>query len=379
VTASLHIGVLVNPVAGLGGALGLKGSDGLQMRELAAHLSAEQRGRAEERALRALQIMSDAGIAVRYTCWAGAMGAQTLAQLGIEYTVLGAAATELTSAKDTREAARDLCAAGIDILLFAGGDGTARDILDAIGSNCPVLGIPAGVKMHSGVFAVSPEAAGEMLCQLATGGLVGLRAQEVRDIDEEAFRHDIVRSRFYGELLVPSEGQFLQHTKVGGREDPTLAAADIACWQAETFAPGRTYLIGPGSTTAAIMAELNLDNTLLGVDVVRDGELLAADVNAAQLEQMIAKAPGLCSIVVTAIGGQGHLFGRGNQQFSPAVIRAVGPDNVVIVATKSKIAALQGRPLLVDTNDRTLDLELSGYRQVNTGYNDYLLYRIAAL
>ncbi len=131
--------------------------------------------------------------------------------------------------------------AGVDIIVFAGGDGTARDICDVVGTRCPVLGIPAGVKMHSGVFAVSPEAAGELLRQLAQGGLVGVGPQQVRDIDEEAFRHGVVRSRFYGELLVPSAGHFLQHTKIAGREDPQLAAADIAAWQVEAMEV-RTHL-----------------------------------------------------------------------------------------------------------------------------------------
>ena len=138
-------------------------------------------------------------------------------------------------------------------------------------------------KMHSGVFAVSPEAAGELLRQLARGGLVGVKAQQVRDIDEAAFRHDVVKSRFYGELLVPSVGHFLQHTKVGGREDSLVVTADIAAWQVETMESGHTYLIGRGSTTAAIMHELKLPNTLLGVDVVRDGKLLAADADERRL------------------------------------------------------------------------------------------------
>ena len=378
-TATLHIGLIINPLAGLGGSLALKGSDGDTLRELAVTLPEDKRSRAQDRAERALAMLSGETAALRFSCWGGAMGEHMLQHLGFPAQVLGRVPPGLTSDQDTRQAASSLLAAGVDIIVFAGGDGTARDIYDVVELNCPVLGIPAGVKMHSGVFAVSPEAAGELLLQLARGGLVGLRAQEVRDIDEEAFRHDVVRSRFYGEMLVPGEGRYLQHTKVGGRESHDLVAAEIASWLVEHMEPDRTYLIGPGSTTAAIMEELALPNTLLGVDAVRDGVLLASDADEESLLQVLASAPGEAAIVVTVIGGQGHVFGRGNQQFSPRVIRAVGRDNITIVAAKSKISGLQGRPLLVDTNDPRLDLELSGYYSITTGYDDRILYRVAAL
>jgi len=378
-SATLHIGLVVNPLAGLGGSLGLKGSDGQILRDRLPGLSAAQRHRALDRVERALQPLVAAGDAVLFSTWAGEMGAEALATLGLAHSVLGQADEKPSSALDTRAAARSLCEAGIDLLLFAGGDGTARDICDVVDSRIPVLGIPAGVKMHSGVFAVSPEAAGELLLQLVRGGLVGLTPREVRDIDEEAFRRDRVRSRFYGEMLVPGEGHYLQHTKVGGRESPELAADDIADWLVEQLEPGRTYLVGPGSTTAALMARLDLPNTLLGVDVVRDGALVAADADEAMLLEQLAGAPGEATIVVTVIGGQGNLFGRGNQQFSPEVIRRVGLDNIVIIAAKSKIAALEGRPLLVDTNDPALDRELCGWRTVITGYEDRILYRVATM
>jgi predicted polyphosphate/ATP-dependent NAD kinase len=361
----------------------MKGSDGDELRELAATLSPEQRSRAMDRVERALRVLVEGGAALRFTCWPGDMGERMLQHLGLPCEVPeGAPRKEtagLTCAQDTRLAAKELLAVGADIIVFAGGDGTARDIYDVVGQQCPVLGIPAGVKMHSGVFAVSPEAAGELLVQLARGGLVGLQAQEVRDIDEEAFRHDVVRSRFYGEMLVPGEGRYLQHTKVGGRESHDLVAADIAAWLVEGMEEGRTYLIGPGSTTAAIMEELGLPNTLLGVDAIRDGLLLASDADESTLLDVLAGAEGGAAIVVTVIGGQGYVFGRGNQQFSPAVIRAVGLGNITIVAAKSKISALEGRALLVDTNDPRLDLELTGYYSIVTGYDDHILYRVGTM
>ena len=158
-----------------------------------------------------------------------------------------------------------------------------------------------------------------------------------------------------------------------------MAAADIAAWQVETMEAGRTYMVGPGSTTGAIMDALGLPNTLLGVDVVCDRRLVAADANEECLLQLLAETSGPASIVVTAIGGQGHLFGRGNQQFSPAVIQAIGLENIIIAAAKSKIAGLSGRPLLVDTNDALLDQALCGLRTIETGYDDRILYRVSTL
>jgi predicted polyphosphate/ATP-dependent NAD kinase len=374
----LHIGLIVNPLAGLGGSRGFKGSDGDAIRALAGQLTQDELQRSQERAARALAYLTQEP-GLRISTWGGAMGEWVCKRLGLSAAVLGAPSVELPGAADTREAASVLRDARVDVLVFAGGDGTARDICDAVAQSLPVLGIPAGVKMHSGVFAVSPEAAGELLRELSRGGLVGLRSQEVRDIDEEAFRHDVVRSRFYGDMQVPGEGRYLQHTKIGGRESQELVAAEIATWLVENMDPQVTYLVGPGSTTAAIMEELGLENTLLGVDAVRGGELLGADLNEEGLKAILAQAPGEARIIVTAIGGQGHIFGRGNQQFSPAVIRRVGPERVVVVAAKSKIASLAGRPLLVDTNDPELDRELSGYREVTAGYDDRILYPVATM
>ncbi len=375
---SLTLGLIINPLAGLGGSRGLKGSDGEQLRSLAMNMSQTEKQRSNERAARALKGLH-AVDDLSFMTWGGAMGGDLCASLGFSHCVVGQSEAELSAAADTKLAAAAIMAAGVDVLVFVGGDGTARDIFDVVGGSFPVLGIPAGVKMHSGVFAVSPEAAGELLIELAKGGLVGLRQQEVRDIDEDAFRHDQVRSRFYGDMQVPGEGRYLQHTKVAGRESHELVAAEIAAWVAEHMEDGVLYLIGPGSTTAAIMAELNLDNTLLGVDVVRDRQLLLADANETDLLSVIAEHSGLSRIFVTAIGGQGHVFGRGNQQFSPRVIRAVGADSVSVVAAKSKISSLAGRPLLVDTNDPQLDAELCGYREVITSYDARILYPVARM
>jgi predicted polyphosphate/ATP-dependent NAD kinase len=134
-------------------------------------------------------------------------------------------------------------------------------------------------------------------------------------------------------------------------------------------------IMGSGSTTEFIMEEMGLDNTLLGVDVVQDQTLIASDVSEQQLLELIKQHDSV-KLVVTLIGGQGHVFGRGNQQLSPEVIRAVGQENIIIVATKTKLEALEQRPLLVDTGDVTLDKALSGFVKVTTGYNDYVMVQM---
>ena len=378
---TLSIGLIVNPLAGMGGALALKGSDGEDVRHVALGLSKDwgqnTLSRSMERAARAFSVLADiAEDLMIYTC-PGAMGQWVLDKLEFDYQLIGEESDALSTAQSTRSAAIEMLQLPVDIVVFAGGDGTAREVYDAIGQTVPALGIPAGVKMHSGVFAVSPEAAGELLTRLAAGGLVALNNGEVRDIDEDAFRRGEVKSKFYGELLVPGEGHYLQHTKIGGRESPELVAAEIAAFIVEEMCDDVTYLLGPGSTMAAISIELGVPGTLLGVDVVRSGKVLSLDASEQTLLDLLDANPGKAKILVTAIAGQGHVFGRGNQQFSPAVIRAVGTENICIVAAKSKIAGLDQRPLLVDTNDRELDLALVGYHRVVTGYRDQILYRLA--
>jgi len=374
--ATLHIGIIINPMAGVGGRLALKGSDGSDVRDKALQHDTNALQRAGTRLARTLQTAGSTGSRFRFTSATGEMGATLLQSLQLETQTCGETHSGPTSACNTEAAAQCLLDADVDIIVFAGGDGTARDICKIVGDRVPVLGVPAGVKMHSGVFAVSPEAAGELLARLASGGLVALQTAEVRDIDEEAFRRGEVRSRYFGEMFVPSLGEYLQHTKIGGRESPELVATDIGAWLAETLAEGRTYFIGPGSTTAAIMAALGLPNTLLGVDVIRDGELLHTDADEQALLKFLNETSAQITLVVTVIGGQGHLFGRGNQQFSPAVIAKVGREQILIVATKGKISALEGRPFLVDTNDPNLDKRLQGYYTVVTGYDDYVYYRV---
>lgn len=373
--ARLRIGLVMNPWAGVGGPAGLRGSDGDAIRERA--LAQGSVPRAAERVARCLAVLRSCTDRIEWLAWGGGMGAELLREQGYSPRVCGAASRQPSGPEDTVAAARALVDAGAMLLLFAGGDGTARDVCRAVGMRVAALGIPAGVKMYSGVFAVSPEAAADILLRLVDGRPVTMETSEVRDIDEEAFRHDRVVSRWYGELEVPGAGGQLQHVKCGAPLDETLVQDDIAAGVIERLAVGEVCLVGTGTTPKAVLRALGLEGSLLGIDAVQDGRLIASDLDATALLALLDAHPA-CRLVITATGGQGFLLGRGNQQLSAEVLRRLGEENLVIVATPGKLAALEGRPLRVDTGDPALDHRLAGLRPVWTGYASRVLYRVAA-
>ncbi len=364
-----RLGLLINPLAGVGGQAGLKGSDGVAEKALAMGV----KPRAQERVRLALEPLLPFAQSLRIYAAPGPMGADLLAELGFEHDVVGRLERTTTTAEDTRRLAAELAEKGLDLLLFAGGDGTARDVCAGVREGQLVLGVPAGVKIHSGVYAVNPRAAGELVTLLIQGELVRLAEAEVRDIDEEAFRAGSVRTRHFGELRVPEEGRFVQQVKQGGRELETLVLDDIAACLQEQQDEDIGLILGPGSTNFELLQALGHEGTLLGVDVLRGSDLLLRDATEKQLWELVGKG-GEWRILVSAIGGQGHILGRGNQQISPRVVRAVGLDNLLVVATKTKLKTLAGRPFLLDSGDPELDQELTGVRRVLSGYREEMLY-----
>lgn len=366
------LGFLINPLAGLGGSVALKGTDGVAAEALARGAVAQ----AGIRATAVLEALLPWREQIRIVTAAGEMGGDAAQAAGFATVLVHTpAASAFTSANDTIATAQALLAARVDLLLFAGGDGTARDLCTVLGQALPVLGIPAGVKMQSGVFAVNPRAAAEIVQLMLTGELVGIDAAEVRDLDEAALRTGKVQSRYFGEMRVPSDGRYLQQVKCSGLEVEALVLQEIAAGVVERLEAGVTYFIAPGTTTAAVMAALGIPNTLIGVDVIRDGELLAEDADAAVLEAFVAAGP--CRLIITATGGQGILLGRGNQQISGKVLQALGRDGLIVIATQEKLQALAGRPLLMDVPDAALADELAGFVEVITGYESRVLYRLA--
>ncbi|MBV1914881.1 MAG: ATP-NAD kinase family protein [Pseudomonadales bacterium] len=367
-----RLGLIVNPVAGIGGSVGLKGSDGMQIQQQAQALGGTFK--ANDRAEAALKLLKPFAAEIDWFVCPGEMGQHIAEAQGFQVSVIELSVKEQTTEQDTRHAVQKMNELALDLLLFVGGDGTARDVCSQVGAEQPVLGIPAGVKMHSGVFAVTPEIAGEIVGKFVRHEQLNVSHAEVRDIDENARRAGIVASKYYGELWVPELGNSVQQVKCCGQKNEQLDKQEIAAGFIDKMEDTIDYLICPGSTTAELMSQLGLENSLLGIDLIRDHQLIDSDLSEQQILSKLKQ--GKTKIVVSPIGGQGYLFGRGNQQISAEIIKNTGKENIIILATPTKLEALAGRPLLVDTGDAALNKQLSGYCRVDTGFDSSVLYPV---
>jgi len=356
------LGFIVNPIAGMGGAVGLKGTDGKDILEKAINLGAEPvaPARAEYFLFELKAIKKD----VRLIVGAGLMGETEARNHGYSCKVFGKKREE-TKPEDTVEIAKEIVEEGVDLLIFCGGDGTARDVLNAVDKQVPVLGVPTGVKMHSAVFAVDPKAAARIASRFLRKQLP-LWEAEVMDIDEEAFRRGRVSARLHGYLLTPYEPRLIQGAKMASpmTKSEVRNQAAIAIYVIETMKPDVVYIVSAGTTTRIIGDLLDEKKTLLGMDLFCNKKLIAKDVNEKQILEAIKGKT--ARIIVTPIGGQGFIFGRGNQQISPEVIWQVGMDNIVVIATENKMKNLKS--LKVDTGDTELDAALRGTIKVLTDY-----------
>lgn len=354
------IGLIINPIAGLGGRVGLKGSDGAAI----------------QRTRRTLEMLREQRDPLYFLAAPGIMGADLLAELGYSYETVGELAGMVTTPADTMAAAEEIQRRGADLLLFAGGDGTARNICQAVGSSLPVIGIPAGVKIHSAVYALNPQNAGKAVRSFCSGRHPRLEEAEVMDIDEDAFRQGRVQARLYGYMCIPALHQYLQGRKSGGysgRNSMLAAAAEIV----DSMKPEAYYVVGPGTTTRSVMEQLGLPDTLLGMDIVRNRQLIQADAAEADLYHL-AKSNELY-LILTVIGGQGHLFGRGNQQLSPRVLQYVDKSHMIVMATTEKLVQLPMGHLVVDTGDPDTDHALEGYLTIHTGYQESAMCQVRAV
>jgi predicted polyphosphate/ATP-dependent NAD kinase len=355
---SITIGFLINPIAGMGGRVGLKGTDG-------QYAEALQRGAEPEAAARALSTLRLIRNEPFFFLTCGEeMGEETLRESGISSFEVVYRYSGRSSAQNTRDACGEFLRRGVSLILFCGGDGTARDVYSVVTDRVPILGIPAGVKMYSAVFGVNPAACAEIVRDLKDAVI---RDSEVVDVDEEAYREGVLSTRIYGIAHVPSlplRAQMGKQEFAASNEEG--AKKDIALFITEIMRDDTLYILGAGTTTEEISRRLSIPKTLLGVDVVQEGRLLARDADEHTLLSLVSTGK-KAKIIVSPIGAQGFVLGRGTQTISPAVIRQVGVGNVIVIATPHKLA--ETRVLYLDTGDEELDrmfgdsiLVISGYR-----------------
>ncbi|WP_435115900.1 ATP-NAD kinase family protein [Halolamina sp. C58] len=344
----MHVGFVLNPIAGMGGRVGLKGTDG----KVAEARARGAEPRAPDRAERALAELRDRLPDSEIATWGEPMGEEAVRAAGFEPDVLGRPDGEETGPADTSAAVAAFVDAGVDVVLFGGGDGTAADVAEALeGTDTPMLGIPAGVKVYSSVFAVSPEDAAYILASYER-----TERREVMDIDEDEYREGEVNPELRAVARVPVAEAMQSSKQLGGGTVDALAEGVADDIRAE---PGKTYVLGPGSTVGTIKEELGFEGSPIGVDVWRDGEVVARDAAESEILDALGEEN---VIVVSPIGGQGFVFGRGNPQLSPDVIRQC---DVTIVASRAKLDGVN--VLRADTDDPELDEELQGWWKVRVG------------
>ncbi|MHA1949256.1 MAG: ATP-NAD kinase family protein [Candidatus Thorarchaeota archaeon] len=316
---------------------------------------------------------------VRIITCPGKMGEDVIQEAGLKHETVSVEIENSTDASDTRECVLALYEKGVRLLVFVGGDGTARDILDSVKDyeleGLSVLGVPSGVKMYSGIFVVHPADAAEVI-RLVLESTAHTAEFEVMDADEEAIRNDRFIIRLYGYLNGPSVPARFQGAKQASPEttDEQEAQEAIAKFVTEQMSEDGTYILGPGTTVKTVTDMLEVKKTTLGVDVLQGGKI-HNDVNESTILDLVQDFS-KSWIIVSPIGHQGMLFGRGNQQISPGIIERVGKDNIMVISTPSKLKGIAGEVLRVDTGDSQVDEMLRGYIRVVTDYNEMRLIKI---
>jgi predicted polyphosphate/ATP-dependent NAD kinase len=374
-----RIGFVINPIAGMGGRVGLKGTDGVaeEAARLGAIPTSNKRAReALDEFKRLLEGMMKPP-ALQWLTASGLMGADALRASGFEAVEIVHTASAQPSVQDTKATAERFLAAGVDLVLFCGGDGTARDICDMVGDATPVLGIPAGVKMYSGVFGVTPVRTAQILMRYLAHE-IGVAQAEIVDLDEERYRRDEWAVRLYMSARTPFEPTYVQAAKalIAGADEDAVKD-DIAAQLREDIAARleTLFLLGPGSTVQAVGRALHMEKTLLGIDAVVGGRVVGKDLAERATLDLLDRYPN-CKLVLSPIGAQGFVLGRGNQQLSPAVVRRIGAHNIVIISTPAKLARTPN--LRFDTGDAALDAEMISRKffEVIIGYHRTRLVRV---
>ena len=367
----INIGLIVNPIAGMGGSVGLKGTDGEDIIEKAIKLGANPNS--PKKAILALKQLLDIKDNMKIITGPKDMGENEARELGFRVEVIDIE-NEKTTSIDTINLSKEMLKKDIKLLLFVGGDGTARDIYKGVEDKITTLGIPAGVKIHSPVYAINPRSGGEVAYKFINNKIKSTTMKEVLDLDENIYRQGRVNTKLYGYLKVPVENKSMQNKKAPTPISEEASQKSIGLFIADNMEKDTVYIIGPGTTTKAILDTLNLESTLLGVDIIKNKEIIKLDANEDDLLSIIKNNK--VKLIITPTGGQGYLLGRGNQQISHRVIKAIKKENILVVSTLYKIKSLKFKPLYVDTSSEEVDNMLKGYIKIIIGYKDEMMYKV---
>ncbi len=362
----VRIGLLANPDAGLGGRLGLKGSDG--QAELARSKGAEDRSgpRLESMLRHFSSIHRGESSQLEWITSRGRMGTDWIPEeLQTETISEVHESSGETSATDTEDAIERLLENGIDILVYSGGDGTTRDIVASLGnsqsSELPIIGVPSGVKMHSGCFASSPKAAAEVLSAWLHGDLL-VSSTEVLDLDEELYRKGKWVVRLYAEAFSPNSPRWMQGSKqlieTESEKEIIIGISDHI--EDSLVSDDRLIIWGSGGTLREIASNIGFELTTLGIDATIGGEQVGTDLDESGILALLDSHVGPTTLLLSPMGGQGFLIGRGNLQLSPAVLGSIGTDNILGVVTPAKLLTV--RALRIETGDVDLDQEFASKR-----------------
>lgn len=362
------IGFIINPIAGMGGKVALKGTDGEQ-----TLLSAIKNGAVAEshiKAKRALERLADIKNEITILTASGSMGENLCKSLGMSYEVVYKLKYSKTTYTDTEEAAKKIKESGAKIIIFAGGDGTARNIYNAVKNHIPVIGIPAGVKIQSAVFSQNPEYAGDLVYEFVKNANIKYREMEVIDLNEEDYKNRHISSTLYGYMKVPYFPKYIQNMKQSGFNTDESKSNSVADYVIKNMNDDFYYIIGSGSTAKIIMEKLNLRYELLGIDVIYQKKVVINDATENQLFRIISEKK--VKIIVSPIGGQGYIFGRGNHQISDRIIMSAGKDSIIVVATDVKLLSIKDSRLKVDCENPGTNEYLKGYYNVVTGFGRFI-------
>jgi len=364
----IKIGLIVNPISGLGGPLGLKGSDSDNIWD---HVSDVYNLPSLQRTYDTLNNI-DSKIVDKIIFYTGneLLGEYLLKQFDFKYKIVYTSKIQRTSRNDTYELLKAFKTQNVNLIVFAGGDGTSSDLIKIIDTDIPVVGIPVGVKMYSSIFPLSPIYSSKIISEFCSYHELKFILREVSDLDDRNIHKGITTTKFIGYLNTPLnlDDNYLQESKGSSISDEGNEIDNLIEDFIDRYTSMDTYIFGPGSTTNTILKSIDIEGTLLGFDIIKNKKLVYKDCSENDIYNYLNTNQGKDSkLVLTVIGNQGFLFGRGNQQISPRILNKIDKNNLLIYSTKTKLDSLNNE-ILIDTGDLITDKKFSGYVNIITGY-----------